>query len=104
MVDEDPTISTRKISNQVNACTSKVWRTLHKSQLYPYHVQRVQALIPRDYPLRVQFCEWLLQQNGNDENFNSRILGMDETTFTPNGLMNFRNTYLYLGDRKSSRN
>jgi hypothetical protein len=36
-----------------------------------------------------------LQQNDNNENFNSRILAMDETTFTRNGLMNFRNTHIW---------
>jgi hypothetical protein len=35
MVDEDPTISTRQISNQVNACTRKVWRTLHELSYIP---------------------------------------------------------------------
>ena len=37
-------------------------RTLKEQNLYPYHVQKVQALEPTDFPHRVIYCELLLQQ------------------------------------------
>ncbi|KAJ4438002.1 hypothetical protein ANN_13941 [Periplaneta americana] len=46
-------------------CTSPLPSVLLKEyQLYPYHLQRVQALSPADYPARVRFCQWFLQQCG----------------------------------------
>ena len=37
-------------------------RTLKEQGLYPYHVQKVQALESADFLRRVIYCEWLLQQ------------------------------------------
>lgn len=95
IIGEDPAISTRQIAHRVNTCHSKVWSTLRENQLHPYHVQRVQSLIPPDYPRRVRFSEWLLEQTMNHENFINQILITDETTFTRNGTMNFRNTHVW---------
>lgn len=95
IVEEDPTTSTRRIAEELDVSHSKVWLTLRENQLYPYHVQRVQALMPQDHPQRVQFCEWLLQQNDRDENFTKSVLVTDEATFTRNGIHNFRNTHVW---------
>ncbi|KAJ4441784.1 hypothetical protein ANN_11642 [Periplaneta americana] len=40
---------------QVNVPHMTVWRLLKEYQLYPYHLQRVQALSPADYPARFRF-------------------------------------------------
>uniref|UniRef100_V5GM36 DUF4817 domain-containing protein n=1 Tax=Anoplophora glabripennis TaxID=217634 RepID=V5GM36_ANOGL len=95
IVEENPTTSTRKISHQVNVSQSKVWQTFREKQLYPFHIQRAHALLPEDHPKRVQFCEWLLQQNNASENFTRRILATDEATFTRNGINNFHNTHIW---------
>nr|CAH7735659.1 unnamed protein product [Callosobruchus chinensis] len=54
-IERNPETSTRKIVHELNI-TITVWQILRHQQLYAYHMQRVQALIPRDLPLRVDFC------------------------------------------------
>nr|CAH7743916.1 unnamed protein product [Callosobruchus chinensis] len=57
-IERNPETSTRKIAHELNITHVTVWQILRHQQLYPYHMQRVQALIPRDLPLRVDFCNW----------------------------------------------
>lgn len=102
LIEENPTTSTRAIANQVGVSQKKVWTTLHENQLYPFHVQRVQALQPEDFPRRVEFCEWFLQQQRNNQHFTRKILAMDESTFTRNGITNFRNTHVWSIDNPHS--
>ncbi|KAJ4427033.1 hypothetical protein ANN_26832 [Periplaneta americana] len=61
-VNMTPPITTRRVALQVNVPHTTVWRLLKEYQLYPYHLQHVQALSPADYPARVRFCQWFLQQ------------------------------------------
>lgn len=95
VVEEDPTMSTREIARQVGVGHMKVWRTLRADLRHPYHAQRVQALLPRDHPQRVEFCRWLLQQNDMDEHFTRHVFVTDEATFTRSGVNNFCNTHLW---------
>ncbi|KAL1488282.1 hypothetical protein ABEB36_015233 [Hypothenemus hampei] len=95
LIEDDLTTSTREIARQVGVSQTKVWSTLQQEQLHPYHVQRVQALLPQDHPQRVQFCLWLLQQHAHDEHFTRHVLVTDEATFTRNGVNNFRNTHVW---------
>ena len=37
-------------------------RTLKEQGIYPYYVQKVQALESTDFPRRVIHCEWMLQR------------------------------------------
>lgn len=60
LADENPSTSTRRIARQLGVSNRIVWRTLRGNQLYPFYVQRVQALQPQDYPLRVDFCRRFL--------------------------------------------
>ncbi|CAH1971889.1 unnamed protein product [Acanthoscelides obtectus] len=46
---------------EVQVSKTKVWQTLREERLYPFHVQRVQALQPDDFPARVRLCEWLVK-------------------------------------------
>ncbi|KAJ4436003.1 hypothetical protein ANN_18627 [Periplaneta americana] len=64
-------------------------------QLYPYHLQRVQALSPADYPARVRFCQWFLQQCGINPNFPALVLFTDEAQFTRDGRTNFHNQHVW---------
>jgi hypothetical protein len=61
VVNETPGISTRRESMQVGVAHSTVWRVLQEQQLYPYHLQSVQALSLQDYPAWVMFCQWFLE-------------------------------------------
>ncbi|KAJ4435483.1 hypothetical protein ANN_18099 [Periplaneta americana] len=90
-VNMTPSISTRRVALQVNVPHTTVWRLLKEYQLYPYHLQRVQALSPADYPARVRFCQWFLQQCGVNPNFPALVLFTDEAQFTRDGITNFHN-------------
>lgn len=50
------------IAAQFGISQSTVWQMLRQDLLYSLHVQLVQPLLPRDLPLRLKFCEWLLYQ------------------------------------------
>ncbi|KAJ4444666.1 hypothetical protein ANN_06463 [Periplaneta americana] len=73
-VNMTPSISTRRVALQVNVPHTTVWRLLKEYQLCPYHLQRVQALSPADYPARVRFYE---------------------AQFTRDGIANFHNQHVW---------
>ncbi|CAH1988356.1 unnamed protein product [Acanthoscelides obtectus] len=86
-------------ANEWNKCFDNWFKRMQMcinfQGLYPFHVQRVQALRPDDVPARVRFCEWLLHQHDNNPDFLKCILVTDESTFTRNGMNNFRNTHVW---------
>lgn len=61
-VYEEPDVSTRLLARTLQVSHSTVWKILKEQQLYPYHLQRVQALSPADFPARITFCNWFLQK------------------------------------------
>ncbi|KAJ4426971.1 hypothetical protein ANN_26770 [Periplaneta americana] len=94
-VNMTPSISTRRVALQVNVPHTTVWRQLKEYQFYPYHLQRVQALSPADYPARVRFCQWFLQQCGVNPNFPALVLFTDKAQFTLDGITNFHNQHVW---------
>lgn len=54
-IEENPETSTRKITRALNVSHPTILSILHDQQLYSYHIQRVQALLPRDFPQRLVF-------------------------------------------------
>ncbi|KAJ4425767.1 hypothetical protein ANN_27390, partial [Periplaneta americana] len=94
-VNMTPSISTRRVALQVNVPHTTVWRLLKEYQLYPYHLQHVQALSPADYPARVRFSQWFLQQCGVNPNFPALVLFTDEAQFTRDGITNFHNQHVW---------
>lgn len=91
-VEEDPQVSTRQLARILQVAQSTVWRVLHEQLLYPYHIQRVQALSVADYPARLNFCYWFLQQSA-DQAFAVTVLYTDEATFTKDGVTNLHNNH-----------
>jgi hypothetical protein len=57
---------------------STTQRILKDNRQDAYHYARVQNLLLEDLPLRVQFCEWLLQQHEANPDFVKSILFTDE--------------------------
>ncbi|KAJ4427463.1 hypothetical protein ANN_25110 [Periplaneta americana] len=53
------------------------------------------ALSPADYPARVRFCQWFLQQCGVNPNFPALVLFTDEAQFTRDGITNFHNQHVW---------
>lgn len=84
--------STRRLCEELGASHMTVWRILHEQQLYPYHIQRVQALTEADFRPRMLFCQWFRQQC-NNPNFHSYVLFTDEATFARDSIMNFHNDH-----------
>jgi hypothetical protein len=68
---------------------TQVWRILHHDGLYPYHLQRVQHLLPGDHATRVRYCEWLQPRLHNLHD----ILFTDEAQFTRDVTTNTRNSH-----------
>ncbi|KAJ4440477.1 hypothetical protein ANN_08618 [Periplaneta americana] len=92
-----------RVALQVNVPHTTVWRLLKEYQLYPYHLQRVQALSPADYPARVRFCQWFLQKCGVNPNFPALVLFTDEAQFTRDGITNFHNQHVGLWGYENPR-
>lgn len=94
--ERDPRTSTRTVSREFGVSQSYVSRLVRKENLHPYHFIRVQALEPRDPPLRVQFCRLIRQLDRSD--FLKTILWTDESTFTRDGVFNIHNEHYYAAE------
>ncbi|KAJ8944098.1 hypothetical protein NQ318_019436, partial [Aromia moschata] len=64
-VHDTPSTSTRRLSTQLSASKAIVHKVLKEQLLYPYHLQKVPELIAEDFPRRMQFANWLLDQQRN---------------------------------------
>jgi len=94
-IEIDPSTSTRCIASELGVVHSLVWAVLHENSYYPYHLQRVQALLERDFQPRVEFSNWILSEWDPDPAFASRIIFSDEAQFTRDGIFNFHNNHLW---------
>lgn len=94
-IEQNPDTSTRKIANLLNISHKLVWKILRDQQLYPYHIQRVQALLPRDFPQRVAYCNWVSEQRAVFPEFLSQILFTDEAKFSRNAITNYHNNHTW---------
>lgn len=93
---ENPNLSTRvcalRLMLNINQCRL-VHRILKANDLHPYHYQKVQALLLRDFQGRIAFCTMIIDRPLVDSNFLLRVLWTDECTFTPNVMFNSKNYY-----------
>ena len=92
---ENPSTSTRQVAQTLHTSQNALWQVVHDQQLYPYHLQKVHAFLEEDYPRRVQFAEWYLQQCILQLHFSSLVLFTDECTFTRNGILNLHNMHVW---------
>lgn len=95
VVAAQPSTSTRTVARQVDTSQSMTWRVLKDEHLHPFHVQRVQKLSPGDYPNRIEFARWFLQQNALNPHFGRTVLFTDECTFTREGTFNTHNAHVW---------
>jgi hypothetical protein len=58
--EEDGTRSIRTVSREMGLSKSSVQRVLADNRRHPYHYTRIQHLLPEDYPIRREFCLWLI--------------------------------------------
>lgn len=99
--NENPNLSTRIVAVRLGLDQNQnrlVHRILKANGLHPFHYQKVQALAPRDFQRRINFCNMILQRPLEEPNFLSRILWTDECTFTPNGMFNSKNYHDWEGE------
>lgn len=61
------------------------------SGYHAFHIQRVQQLLPADYPRRVAFCRTMLERTERDPNIFEKILWTDESRFERIGVFNIHN-------------
>ena len=95
MVQRSPRLSTRRMASRIGV--SRVWRTLHEEDLYPYHDQRVQHLEPGDHAQRMYLCNWIKAH----PELLSVILFSDKASFTRDGVNNSRNVHAWSHDNPS---
>lgn len=92
-VSEDPSTSTRKIQGRTGIPKSSVSRILRRHQYHPYHIQKVQSLLTRDYAKRVQFCLRMLRLHREDPIFFNKIIWSDESACRKDGYINMHNLH-----------
>lgn len=87
-IADNPSISTRTLAAQLHTTKTTIHEVLKEQLLHPYHLQKVHQLLPEDFPSRIQFANWLLDQQRTNRNFINTILFSDEAGFTKNGIVN----------------
>lgn len=93
LVEENPGTSISAISRRTGIPQKSVHRILKRHELYPYHYQRVQTLMPRDSAKRVTFCRTMLRKMREDPMFFDNILWSDESTCRKDGFLNLHNLH-----------
>lgn len=101
-VAADPTNSIRKLAVQHNVSKNTISRIFQEQLLHPFHVQKVHALSHEDFPARVEFSNWVLEQHTNNRDFISSILYSDEAGFTKNGVINSHNLHVWADENPNS--
>ena len=51
------------------------WKTLVADRRYPYHLQRVQNVLPSDIPRKRVFCDWFRSKRAMIHNSRSKLCG-----------------------------
>lgn len=93
--EDNPRLSVRTVAHEINVSKSTIWRVVHDDNLYPFHFQKVQSLIPGDYVQRVNCARWFLQQDVFNPNFLCYVLFTDEALFTREGVFNSKNSHVW---------
>lgn len=94
-VEEDSKVSCRRLGLQLAVPKSVVHDVLKEQLLHPYHVKKVQDLLPVDPESRLTFCNFIQNQLEENPNFSRTILFTDEASFTRSGITNFHNEHVY---------
>jgi len=89
MIHLNPDISSRQIQRESEISKSTVLRILKALKYHVYHITLTQALTPRNFLQRLQFCRWAIQ---NPELF-MFVMFSDKATFTNTGELNRHNCH-----------
>ena len=91
LVQSNPQISTRKLSQQLSTSRSSVQRVLHRLGYQPYKFFKVVALKEDDWQKRVDYCEWFRSRLEENPSMSSDIIYSDEAAFYIHGGVNKQN-------------
>lgn len=94
-VIDNPGTSQRKMSRELGVSKRSIGRILKRHNLHPYHIQMHQDLSQLDRHIRQNFCVWVMDKWGEDENFFDFVLFTDESTFHNDGFVNRHNFHYY---------
>jgi hypothetical protein len=94
-VRRDPSTSTRAMARTLSIPRTSIQTILHNEGYHAYHLRRVQALQPRDYQLRIDFCQTMLRKEQEDPGFFDKVLWSDESRFERTGLFNIHNYHTW---------
>lgn len=97
-VRENPSISIRRLSLQLNLSTTLIFKVLHQERLHPFHTTTVQEILLADKEHRLEFCNWLLERQINCNTFLPNILWTDESQFTRDGITNYHNLHTWANE------
>ena len=98
LVSDDPTNSVRKLAIPLHTSKSLVHVVLQEQLLHPYHFQKVHAMSPDDYPARLEYANWFLKKQREDNTFVSRVLFSDESGFSRDGIVKSHNLHYWAED------
>lgn len=90
-VQRNPSTSTRRMARALGIPRTSIQAILHDEGYHPFHIRRVQALLPADYPLRVEFCQTMLRKQQEDPGYFDKVLWTDESRFERFGIFNIHN-------------
>jgi hypothetical protein len=62
-VDKDAGVSTRRVEEELSVSHPTIWPVLHEQLLSPYHLHRVQSLMPADFPARENLWRCFVQRS-----------------------------------------
>lgn len=91
--EKDSELNTQKIGNNFIISHIFVWKIVYDFVLHSYHIQWVQALLPRNFALRMNFYQWFLQNVFKNPLFDAEILFKDVANFSRNAIQNFLNNH-----------
>jgi hypothetical protein len=94
-IEEKPSSSTSTTTCDLQIHHSTVWRVLKEQQLYPFHLQKVQAVTAEDYPHHPTFCWWYIIQTSVHHHFTGNVLVTNDATFTQDGIFNCHNMQMW---------
>ena len=87
-VVNNPSVSTWDLARHFHMSHVTVWRILQEMLLLSYHLEKVHALTPADYPSRMHFCNWYLNQAILQADSENCVLFTDEACFTRERIYN----------------
>nr|XP_015833260.1 PREDICTED: uncharacterized protein LOC107397488 [Tribolium castaneum] len=96
ILEQDPKTSIRHLSQQVELSVGTCHELLRKDlHVYPYRLQSVQELQPVDFPRRLQYCQWFLDNIANNNELLEKTFFTDEAWIHLSGYTNSQNMRIW---------